>query len=131
MRAYARENITVEKLWAIHDTSEVFANIKTLYRYKRNFVTQIDSILTVLSKEIVTAKGNVMLPEMMPGEDTARHKIQLLFQLLDTLIEILHMKHRSGIILQEERYSFLHGYLFLKGNVVLLANRDIPINRDS
>jgi len=120
MRAYAEENLSLERLWARRDTSGIFTDIKTLYRYHRDLVSRIDGVLTLLCTGIVTASGSVILPDMNPGEDTARHKLRMLFVLLDTLIDILHQKNITGIILEGERHSFLHNYLYRNGKIILL-----------
>jgi hypothetical protein len=120
MRVYAKEKISIEELWTRHDTTGVFADIKALYRYHRDLVSRIDDIIRELSKGIITASGSMMMPYMNPGEKSDTHKLRILFVLLDTLIDILHRQNSIGIILSSERHSFMHAYIFMKSNIILL-----------
>jgi len=117
---YAQEDVSLWRLWANTDRDDVFINIKTLYRYYHALCNQIDVILKTLSREIVDIDGNFTLPTIFPDRQRVRDKMKLLFFLLDKLIETIHKKQRSGIILQEERYSFLHSYLNQKAGIILL-----------
>ena len=120
MRVYVEEDVSLWALWANKDKEAMFKNIKTLYRYHRELLKQVDEIFKTLSRELVTVDGNFILPDVYPGRQSSRDKIRLLLFLLDKLIEILHKKQRSGIILQAERYSFLHSYLNQKAGIVFL-----------
>ena len=77
-------------------------------------------MLTMLCREITMIQNYIVLPEIRPGEDSIHEKLRILFSLLDTLVDLLHQKHRSGILLQKERHAFLHYYLFRKAGILLL-----------
>lgn len=120
MRLYLREGISLEQIWVRHDTEGRFGSIKTLYRYHRQLASQLDDMLTMLCREITLIQNYIVLPEIRPGEDSIHKKLHTLFSLLDTLVDLLHQKYRSGILLQKEQHAFLHYYLFRKAGILLL-----------
>ena len=101
-------------------------SLKTLYRYHRDLLRQIDSVIAVLSSEIVGLSSSYELPQIMPADNTARRKVAILFRSLDRLIELLHLKGRINPVLEEEKYAFLHCFLFQKANIILLDSRNFP-----
>lgn len=120
IRLHLEEKLSLEQIWARHDTEGRFGSIKTLYRYHRQLASQLDNILTILCREAVMIQNCIVLPEIRPGESSTREKLRILFSLLDTLVDLLHQKHRSGILLQKERHAFLHYYLFRSADILLL-----------
>jgi hypothetical protein len=120
LRLYVAENLSLEQIWATRDTDNHFRSLKTLYRYHRKLAGQIDAILTVLSREIAVVNSSFVLPEIGPDNRGAREKLRILFYLLDSLIDILHRKHRSSIILEQERHSYLNHYLWQSAGIQLL-----------
>lgn len=120
MRLHLEEKLSLEQIWARHDTEGRFGSVKTLYRYHRQLASQLDDMLTMLCREITMIQNYIVLPEIRPGKDSIHEKLRILFSLLDTLVDLLHQKHRSGILLQKERHAFLHYYLFRKAGILLL-----------
>ena len=120
MRLYAEEDISLEQIWTRHDTEGQFGSIKTLYRYHRQLASQLDDMLTMLCREAVMIQNCIVLPEIRPGENSTREKLRMLFSLLDILVDLMHQKHRSGILLQKERHAFLHYYFFRSAGILLL-----------
>lgn len=117
---YTEENLSIERLWCFHDREGAFKSIRTLYRYHRALFLQIDKILKCLVSEIIGLSSSYEPPEISPADGVAHRKLEILFQALDTLVELLHKKNGIDFILDEEKYSFLHCFLFQRANIILL-----------
>lgn len=112
--------MSIEKLWNFHDREGSFKSVKTLYRYHNSLFLQIDKILKCLVSGIIGLSGSYEPPEISPEDGAAQRKLEILFQALDTLVELLHKKNGISFILDEEKYSFLHCYLFQRAGIILL-----------
>lgn len=113
-------------MWSLYDQEAVFGSYKTLHRYYRDLMAQIDSIISILTKKIISLSSEDGLPEIFPADKSPHLKLKILFYQLDRLLELLHMKNRTSPILEDEKYAFLHEFLFRKGKTILLKSRDFP-----
>ena len=96
--------------------------MKTLYRYYRALMEQIDDIMKALTSGIISLDSTISIMDIHPEDDTKFRKLTILFHLIDTLLELLHRKNITGIILSEEAYEFIHCYLYQKSRIILLAS---------
>jgi hypothetical protein len=87
---------------------------------------QIDAIITILTSEIVSLSSSYEIPDISPDESAAHRKVEILLQSLEKLIQLLHLKGKINPVLDEEKYAFLHCFLFQKGNIILLDSRNFP-----
>jgi len=121
LEQYATNETSVEKLWSFHKAAAEFGSIKTLRSYFRSIFRQIDRVLTVLQTQIIAANGAIEFKGIDPGNGTHEEKLTLLFSLLDQVMEMLHRKNITGILLAQEKYPFLHCFLYQNAGVVLLS----------
>ena len=126
LRHYVRDTLTLHTLWCIYDKDEIFTSQKTLYRYHRDLMRQIDVMITILTSEIVSLSSSYKLPEILPDESAPHRKVEILLLSLDRLTSLLHLKGKINPVLDEEKYAFLHCFLFQKGNIILLDSRNFP-----
>jgi len=120
MRIYAEEQCNLEYLWAHHDIQEMFPSFKTLHKYHSKLCNQIHEIIRNITEQCTRHDSMFALPDILPGEQSVHNRLQQLFHLLDLLIEILHRKGYSDLILDEEKYAFLNYYLNQKAGIILL-----------
>lgn len=87
---------------------------------------QIDAVTAVLTGEIISLSSSEEPPTISPASNTAHRKVEILLQSLDRLIELLHLKGRIGAVLDDERFAFLHCFLFQKADIILLKSHHFP-----
>ena len=107
-------------LWNLYDREEMFVSVKTLYRYHRELMRQIDAVIAILTTEIINLSNSCELPEVLPDASVPHRKVTILLHSLDRLIELLHLKGRINPVLDDEKYAFLHCFLFQKAGIILL-----------
>lgn len=120
MKIYAEEQCNLEYLWTHHDIQEMFPSFKTLQRYHSKLCDQIHDVIRNITEQCVKHDSMFVLPDILPGEQNVHNRLQQLFRLLDLLIEILHRKGYSDVILDEEKYAFLNYCLHQKTGIILL-----------
>lgn len=117
--AYSEEKCSLLHLWKCHDMDEVFQSFKTLYRYHRNLIIQTDDIIKILTGGIIELDSNFEIQKILPGSEV-HQKLELLFKLLDILVNLLHEKNIVKPVLETEKFAFLNSYLFRKGKIIVL-----------
>lgn len=120
LKIYADKNVSLETLWSFYDAGGSFDNYKTLQSYFSAVASQIDEILSVLSSHTIILEPSIVLEDITPDNATLQRKLELLFVLIDRLMELLHQKGLIGIITDDEKYFFIHAYLFQKAEIVFL-----------
>jgi hypothetical protein len=120
MYIYCKKQCPLEHLWAYYDSEDLFPCYRTFQSYYGKLRNQIHEIIHILAQQCVVLDSSILLPDLLPENQTIHKRLELLFTLLDSLIEIIHRKNIYGVILQEERYTFLHGFIFQKAGVILL-----------
>ena len=87
---------------------------------------QIDGVTAILIREIISLSSSEYLPAISPASSIAHRKVEILFQSLERLVELLHLKGRIGPILDDEIFAFLHCFLFQKAAIILLPSHEFP-----
>lgn len=95
-------------------------SLKTLYRYHRDLMRQIDQVISAIASEIIKLSSSFELPEISPDASVPHRKVEILLGSLSKLIELLHYKNMTSPVLDDEKYAFLHNFLFQKANIILL-----------
>jgi hypothetical protein len=120
LRIYKDRKISIETLWSNYDTDGYFNNLKTLRSYFCALSRQIDEILSILSSHVVTLDTSIFLEDITPDKKNMHRKLEVLFTLIDRLLELLHQKDITGMIINDEKCSFIHAYLFQKAQIIFL-----------
>ena len=120
MRIYCHKQCSLEQLWSYNELDDVFPCFRTLQSYHSKLLNQVHQILKILAQQCTILDSSIVLPDLLPDEQTIHNRLNLLFNILDLLIEIIHRKNIHSIILQEESIIFLHAFLFQKADLVFL-----------
>lgn len=120
LHKYSKTDFSLEKIWGFYDPYSHFQNFKRLRFYFNILKRDLNEILSIINSDVICYDPNSEIYKISPGEMSIKQKLKIFFKLLEKLIDLIHRKKLSGIILEEERFSFFHSYYFKKTGKVLL-----------